>query len=74
MKDHAEMNISQSPNNMLSDSCHCGTMNNRSNKSLINDLGNENKPEGRVLVLYTGGTIGMMRNEQGGKNTYIKFL
>ncbi|XP_029174109.1 L-asparaginase isoform X2 [Nylanderia fulva] len=24
-----------------------------------------NKPEGRVLVLYTGGTIGMMRNEQG---------
>ncbi|XP_072748637.1 L-asparaginase 1 isoform X2 [Anoplolepis gracilipes] len=24
-----------------------------------------NKPEGHVLVLYTGGTIGMMRNEQG---------
>ncbi|XP_050444939.1 L-asparaginase-like [Cataglyphis hispanica] len=24
-----------------------------------------NKPEGHVLVLYTGGTIGMMRNEEG---------
>lgn len=29
-----------------------------------------NKPEGRVLVLYTGGTIGMMRNEQGGGYKY----
>jgi len=28
--------------------------------------------EGRVLVLYTGGTIGMMRNEQGG-NYFVKF-
>ena len=27
----------------------------------------EIKPEGRVLVLYTGGTIGMVRNERGGK-------
>lgn len=23
-------------------------------------------PEGKVLVLYTGGTIGMVRNEKGG--------
>lgn len=28
----------------------------------------DRKPEGRVLVIYTGGTIGMIRNEQGGKN------
>lgn len=33
---------------------------------------NSNEPEGRVLVLYTGGTIGMMRNEQGG-NYLLKF-
>lgn len=26
----------------------------------------EDKPERRVLVLYTGGTIGMLRNEDGG--------
>lgn len=25
-----------------------------------------NQPEGRVLVLYTGGTIGMIRNKTGG--------
>ena len=25
-----------------------------------------NQPEGKVLVLYTGGTIGMVRNESGG--------
>lgn len=29
----------------------------------------ESKPEGKVLVLYTGGTIGMVRNKEGG--TYI---
>ena len=29
-----------------------------------------NNPEGRVLVLYTGGTIGMVRNETGG-NVYF---
>lgn len=28
-----------------------------------------NKPEGHVLVLYTGGTIGMVRNEEGGRCT-----
>lgn len=26
-----------------------------------------NKPEGKVLVLYTGGTIGMLKNKEGGK-------
>jgi L-asparaginase/Glu-tRNA(Gln) amidotransferase subunit D len=26
----------------------------------------QSKPEGRVLVLYTGGTIGMIRNKHGG--------
>lgn len=36
-----------------------------------NPPGLTNKPEGRVLVLYTGGTIGMVRNEQGGKYQYI---
>jgi len=41
-------------------------MGSKTKGSLINDLGNENKPEGRVLVLYTGGTIGMTRNEEGG--------
>lgn len=34
-------------------------------------IGLTNKPEGHVLVLYTGGTIGMVRNEQGGKYQYI---
>ncbi|EFN66941.1 L-asparaginase [Camponotus floridanus] len=37
-----------------------------------------NKPEGRVLVLYTGGTIGMVRNEEGVlvpiANAFIKNL
>lgn len=33
---------------------------------------NSNEPEGRVLVLYTGGTIGMMRNEHG-SNYPVKF-
>lgn len=35
---------------------------------------NSQKPEGRVLVLYTGGTIGMMRNEQGGEYEISFFL
>ncbi|XP_034938412.1 L-asparaginase 1-like [Chelonus insularis] len=38
----------------------------------------EDKPEGRVLVIYTGGTIGMMRNEQGAlapiPNKFVKTL
>ncbi|XP_070166423.1 L-asparaginase isoform X1 [Polyergus mexicanus] len=42
----------------------------------ITDL--TNKPEGHVLVLYTGGTIGMVRNEQGvlvpRANAFIKNL
>lgn len=29
----------------------------------------QDKPEGRVLVLYTGGTIGMVRNKDGGIST-----
>ncbi|KAG7200195.1 hypothetical protein KM043_000627 [Ampulex compressa] len=41
-------------------------------------LTNENKPEGRVLVLYTGGTIGMVRNENGAlvpiANAFVKNL
>ncbi|XP_014481488.1 PREDICTED: L-asparaginase-like isoform X2 [Dinoponera quadriceps] len=43
------------------------------NTSVENIFNNENvcekflgiKPEGKVLVLYTGGTIGMLRNEEG---------
>ena len=35
-------------------------------------MANGNEQEGHVLVLYTGGTIGMMRNEQGG-DYFIKF-
>lgn len=31
----------------------------------------ESKPEGRVLVLYTGGTIGMVRNKNGGMCIHI---
>lgn len=27
----------------------------------------DSKPERKVLVLFTGGTIGMIRNENGGK-------
>lgn len=27
----------------------------------------QNKPEGKVLVLHTGGTIGMLGNEEGGR-------
>ena len=30
----------------------------------------EAKNESKVLVLYTGGTIGMMRNEKGGGSFY----
>lgn len=30
-----------------------------------------NNPEGRVLVLYTGGTIGMVRNKTGGSSLII---
>jgi hypothetical protein len=30
----------------------------------------EVRNEAKVLVLYTGGTIGMMRNEKGGKRKY----
>jgi len=42
-----------------------GSMENAKEKC-VDGVDNE-KPEGRVLVLYTGGTIGMMRNEQGSK-------
>jgi L-asparaginase/Glu-tRNA(Gln) amidotransferase subunit D len=31
----------------------------------------EARNEAKVLVLYTGGTIGMMRNEKGGKKEKI---
>lgn len=41
-------------------------------RSVTGGVANGNEPEGRVLVLYTGGTIGMMRNEQGG-NYFEKF-
>lgn len=41
-------------------------------KNVISGMANSNEPEGRVLVLYTGGTIGMVRNEQGG-NYLVKF-
>ncbi|XP_012522574.2 L-asparaginase 1 [Monomorium pharaonis] len=35
-------------------------------RSVTSGMANGNeKPEGRVLVFYTGGTIGMMRNEEG---------
>ncbi|XP_025073907.1 L-asparaginase isoform X2 [Pogonomyrmex barbatus] len=41
-------------------------------------MANGNEQEGRVLVLYTGGTIGMMRNEQGAlvpiTNAFVKNL
>ncbi|XP_058808958.1 L-asparaginase 1-like isoform X2 [Phymastichus coffea] len=41
-------------------------------------LPQESKPEGRVLVLYTGGTIGMVRNKEGAlvpkPNTLVKNL
>lgn len=30
------------------------------------------KPQGKVLVLYTGGTIGMLRNKEGGKYSCYK--
>ncbi|KAI4485299.1 hypothetical protein M0804_006804 [Polistes exclamans] len=35
------------------------------NEIVKENLTNEVKPESRVLVLYTGGTIGMIRNEKG---------
>lgn len=41
-------------------------------RSVTNSMANGNEPEGRVLVLYTGGTIGMIRNEQGG-TYFVKF-
>lgn len=30
----------------------------------------ENRTEARVLVMYTGGTIGMLRNDKNGKNYF----
>lgn len=42
-------------------------------RNVTGGMANCNEPEGRVLVLYTGGTIGMMRNEQG-SNYLVKFL
>lgn len=36
-------------------------------KSLSGTFPIDNQPEKKVLVLYTGGTIGMVRNESGGK-------
>lgn len=32
----------------------------------------ENRAEAKVLVLYTGGTIGMLRNDKNGKESIIK--
>ena len=34
----------------------------------------EDKPEGRVLVLYTGGTIGMVRNASGSNRIIYLFI
>lgn len=34
-------------------------------KNSTGKFSQETVPEGRVLVLYTGGTIGMVRNENG---------
>lgn len=51
---------------------HADTNNDENMESVKKSpTGLTNKPEGRVLVLYTGGTIGMVRNEQGGKYQYI---
>lgn len=41
-------------------------------RNVTGSMANGNEQEGHVLVLYTGGTIGMMRNEQGG-NYFMKF-
>ncbi|XP_070521961.1 L-asparaginase 1 isoform X2 [Cardiocondyla obscurior] len=47
-------------------------------RNVADDMANTDRPEGRVLVLYTGGTIGMMRNEQGAlvpiANSFVKNL
>lgn len=47
-------------------------------KGISSPIGDENVREGRVLVLYTGGTIGMIRNEAGvlvpATNTFVKNL
>lgn len=32
------------------------------------------KPERKVLVIYTGGTIGMIRNQDGGKYLLKSFI
>ncbi|XP_057339164.1 L-asparaginase [Microplitis mediator] len=37
----------------------------QSSNGSLNHTNGDRKPEGRVLVIYTGGTIGMIRNEQG---------
>ncbi|XP_024882145.1 uncharacterized protein LOC112461216 [Temnothorax curvispinosus] len=67
--------------------CDCGSRDNvRDNdnndrnmeSNRRSSMANSDKPEGRVLVLYTGGTIGMMRNEQGAlvpiTNAFVKNL
>ncbi|GAB1862729.1 asparaginase [Camponotus japonicus] len=58
---------------------HADTNNDENMESVKKSpTGLTNKPEGRVLVLYTGGTIGMVRNEQGVlvpmANAFIKNL
>ncbi|KAH0548462.1 L-asparaginase [Cotesia glomerata] len=40
-------------------------MNQKSLNGHLNHINGEQKPEGKVLVIYTGGTIGMIRNAQG---------
>lgn len=45
-------------------------INQKSRNGHLNHINGEHKPEGRVLVIYTGGTIGMIRNAQGGKNFF----
>lgn len=34
----------------------------------------ENRTEARVMVLYTGGTIGMIRNDKNGETLFIKTM
>ncbi|RLU15828.1 hypothetical protein DMN91_011584, partial [Ooceraea biroi] len=67
-----------SSNAVLSSDRDAGNVENgNKGKGLVGGLDGE-KPEGRVLVLYTGGTIGMMRNELGAlvpvANAFVKNL
>lgn len=65
-----QIKMSQVPVNVLDNNNHVSNNKGSEMEHLRNHssgrLATESVRDGRVLVLYTGGTIGMIRNENGG--------